>query len=1493
MAMKPRTFRRVVLLGSLAALVLIGALGYFVVRPMITQHKLGAMRTDGLAAAEAGDYPEATKLLGRYLSSGQDYEPELLLAFARARLKVTSPDGGHIRAAVKAYRDYLIRVPDDVEASQELLPLFNMMGLYVEAKSLAQDLRTKLGDTRIESIRQELLARKGLGENNDTFGPLLKEAAEHKDASFGDLITYADWLRAHGQGGEAITFINGRLALEPDAIGTRLASVWYSILDSDQVGTAEGEEQLLNDLVAALGLDPKSGDWIDGPVPYGAGVAEFADRFLNRLQRQDLSLKIRLAAAELSDDITSAVWAARRLYWSRQDDRLDALDLKTEDGEPIADVVGYQILAAMRHDDAAHLAALKEKLTAIRLDFRARAWQALFDGVELMDEGKSVEARPKIRHALELYPSEPSFHMAMGNLQWSHGRLDDARDEWIKANQLANGNDYGRGQVGPLGWVEPMVRLIDAYSRSNRLPETVEYLQELTRVAPKSPLTNTIVLKSFAALARNNNLSRDAVRAVLDQYELQEKEYTPEYRALIAPQIATLYASQGSKDQTDRAASMIRDALILLKDSPQWSALLPDLLDVDQHYHLGVAQKAGLDIEQVATQSPTAALRYAMGVFEKTGEVDKGLAVIEDGQGDDPYAWELVRAKYLDATGDERAMKAWENLRAQNPDNISLLYEIAESKAYMIHVDKVNEVINTIIEKTSTAGDTLPARLRLAQAAAIVAKEQTSESKQKALEIVRAVVAIDPGNIKARNMLGRLLEMQPNPDYAGAIRQYMTIARQIEGRGAQVYLLQAVDLSFKSNDLDSARQYLLEFNTRYPDDYENLPLVARRLVNIGMPDQAIDIYQRIYRNSGDRETGVDAGLALVDLYYTQDRPAQGRAMLSDLSTIDALSSDQLAELAGQFTRHGEKDEGDRLAHDGQRYGLDEYESAVAYAKYAQRFVSAEEYVRVLGELVEAHPDQTEGWKMLITHLVRTNQYEQAQERLAQARKHIEFGDEFNTLEALAQGEPTSVSDLLGQLGDDSNPIKARAATLVDNYNKGAPNQTSQQRIAILTAMLDELPDFSPLQTFALSQLSELPIDPAILAQLADRAVRSDPTNIAALRVGANAYLRASMPIDAIRLARIWRANALGSTVESDLVTAQAMAQTGDFTQSVQALEPYITGAIQNPDTPISQEVLYAYSFAKLRSGEKPAATAARLEPLLAEHASIRTRVWLTLAVVAVPDAKDGAQWISTVTEYAQPDEMAQIASAWVSLADRHQAWEPEYAQAAIAILEPSPAAQEPGDPAVLGTLAQAYTILARGTQEPDQKKQAYGTAVTYMMRASKADPSNLAYLLQGASLATEGGDYTQAEALYRDLLAKDIANPQLVASFKNNLALVIETLYTDDSRLNEAMELAQQATDTVDAPTFWGTRGWIELALKQAPKAEESFRHAIGLDDTDAEGWVGLAISLGQQGPDRAQDAQQAFDRVLRLDQDGKLSDELRNRIRKQGLAPWPAQLTS
>jgi len=1495
MALKPRTFRRVILLGSLASIILILGFGYFVIRPWQAQRTLDSMRIDGMAAAQAGDHVTASALLSRYINRTDDPDPEVLLAFARSRVKYQASDSGHIRLAIRNYRAYLAIVPDDVEVSKELLPLFNFAGMSLEAKQLADSLRTKHNDHSIEVIREELIARKELDADDPAIEPLFITSTGHEGARFQDLYHYAVWLNKQGRHDDAVAFIETRLEQHPGDVDTALTAFWVQITGPGGLDSAF-VDSYIEQLTTVLGLDPQTGQWVAEHDYLSPEIVAFVDWIFNGFGRPDLSLAVRLESARTVKDAGSMMWAARRLYWNNDFDTLWSLDVNDADGLAVPDVLAYQILAHRKSEqkDDEGTVALMDQLKEVELDFRGDAWVKLFEGLDLFDAGQSVLARAKIKEAITIYPSDPMFYLAMGDIYAKHGRITQAKDEWVQAQNMV------MQMVGNVRWMDPSLRIINAYTKAGRMIEAIEFVDRLViKIAPQNPVSTMIWLQSYAAMARTNDLDRSMIENILTRFEGAANVLTSEQQAFISPQIATLYAAVGRKDDAKRVLSEA------IATSPDQSVLL-DMLEIDQRYELGIAENANIDTSTLAGASPRSALRYALNAFAQSQDIEPGLEIIEQGlkaASDDEqgYRWAVVRARYLDTSNDPRAVDAWSELRAAHPDDIELLYQIVESNSAKGNLDLVNEIIDEIVNKTSTEGQALPSRLRLAKAAAIIQGNPTRKSRDRALEIVRGVVTSEPRSIEARNMLGRLLALKPapglsedesfEPDIDGAIDQFVTISRQLKGRAAQNYLLGAIDLSFENNTPDVTRQYLLEFDTKFADDYERLASVARRLENINDLDNAASIYQRVYRNTQSASQMIDAGLSLVNVYNAQNERASVLALLEDLRNEPEMSEEQLVKLASLHTKNGYQPEGDEIAQAGERYGLDPIESKMVYAMYARAFVSAEAYETALKEVVELDPTNEEAWTLLIRRLVREQRFDEAQEFVAKATAQLPENKDLKALTILARGELKSAAELLESGVVDSNEFIVEAVNRVDEFMTAKKSNTPpEERVKMLISMLEDFAEFAPVQRFALGELSVMNVDPTLVARYADKAGRTMPSDSQILKIAGQAYLRASNPSDALRVARLWRANSVGTPLEPDLILAQALILLEDFDGASKTLAPYVTGALNDPTGQSNAMLLHTYTHAKLMLGEDPQAAAARLEPLLTNEDRMARRVWLNLATGSVPTAPEAARWIEQYAQSAIPEEMPALANTWLVLIERFDAQDPTYAQAGIDILEPI-VQGEPENLDALNTLARLTASLARVTQDDEAKANLYRQAAAIMDKADAVDSENPAFLAQSAIFETLAEDYASAESKYRTLIDRGIPPGRFEATIQNNLAMLIERQAKGDQALAEALELSTKATDAVGIASFWGTRGWIELAMNKLDDAESSFQKAIDQSSESLEGWVGLAIVQHQLGDDRSADASSSFERVMALVGSGSLSDDLMNRLQTQGDDQWSAVL--
>ena len=1484
MRMKPRTFRRVVLLGTLGGVAVLGLFGYFVVRPWQNHRQLEQMRISGVDAYEQGDYIEAVKQLGRYNKNTENADPELILKFARARLKFQANDGGHVYAAMQAYRDYLREVPDDREAKRELLPLFNRLGMFVEAQALAEELVADAEQPDIEVLRNLFDAMSQQLAREEKLRPVIEQIYAHPESTYSDADLYYRWLAGSGRADEIPALIEARAQQYPDRLDEQLL-----LFQNSQIAGLSNNE-VLSEISGMIGLDPQTGVWADDAPELSPGVAYGLSRLYNMLLRHDLSMEVQLRSAVENGDYPSVAWSARRLYWAGEDERLWSLDIKTENGEPDPDVVGYQYLAALRAEDEEREQKSIEQLDRVVLDRRGNAWREFIKGETALREDRLVDARIAFTAAHEIYRIEPMFHYRLGEVHQRHGRMNEAIEQWLLSNRVTNG-DLGTGsRMEMMGWIDPLVRIIEAYTAQDRLVEATEYIDELERVGANSTRAAFVALQSRALLAQRGELPRDSALRFVENWERVRASLTPNERAIIAPMSATILAMMGERLA---AGDELRAALPFAQENEK---LMVELIDVDARYGLGIADAEGIGLDAITVSTPGSALRVALRVAERAGDTDAGLRVIrtareQDNTGDG-FSWDRVEAQYLDARADDRARAIWERMLEQRPDDIELLISAAESRAYASDLEAIDRLIARITELSSTAGKTPPNRLRLARARAMITGEgsRTRTNRDGALEVVRSVVTAEPTNIKARELLSNILSMRSDPgvaeserfdpDPAGAVEQYVALSRQLSNRGAQSYLLRAVEQAFKLGEDDQARSLLREFVTRFDGDWASLLQAAERYENLGDLEDAARTYERILGNT----QSVRAAISLAELRFKQGRTDEGRQLIQQIADQDGLTPGQVLQLASLQFRYGNKAEAERLANDGERYGLTPAQARLLYARYASLHATDDELLAALRESVTLDPALAQSWKMLIQKLIELQRFEDAQRTLAEALETIENDAEMSRLAVLVSGSPQDYQQLLTLPGIENNPRLRQAVELVTAYEELDDQTSLDDRVQRLVDLVDRFQEIAAVQTYAVRQINALPVNPAIKAVLAEKALRNTPGNDEMMRIAGESYLRANGPEQALRVIELWRANALQDTLLSDAIAARAHLQLQQYDEAVQLTQPHLETAYSSVSIPVYREVIDANTIAKLRTGADPETTVERIRPLLGEDRDLRSRVWLGLASGVVEDHQIGAAWIRDAEEVSDDDDRLALGGAWVALAFAHGQWNPEYAQRAMSYLEPLSEADSP-DPRVLMLLARANVILARADSDPGMNSDHYARAVSLMRRVSEQDPSNLVPLLDGAQYASEGGLHEQAKPIYEQLLAFDLQDPGLKAMVLNNLAMTALRMGETGNKASQIRSYVQQATDlqSTVAP-YWGTRGWFELDQGELEAAEGSFRTCINLDQSGAEGWVGLAVTLHKAGEDRADEFETALQRVREVVADNELDADLRLMLDRHGL---------
>lgn len=1483
MPMKPRTFRRVVLLGSLGAIILMLAFGYFVVRPWQNQRQLEAMRTDGLAAYNAGNMLEAEKLLGRYKNNAENPDAEVFLRHAQAREVCEVPDYGHIAVAIDSYREYLRRVPDDIEVKMDLLPLMNNWGMYVEAEALAGELIEKHGIDTIEVTEELNYALSRQEAPPEKREPVLLALFEHPDRDFDQMSQYLGFLASQGRQDESDQVLDAMLQANPDGINERILGFQRSAILDDL-----DDQTVLDELSAIIGLDSESNEWHQDAPSLSAGAARHLARIYNAISRPDLSTTVQARVAQESGDRYLTIWSARRLYWSDRDEELNALEIETDNGEPDPDVLGYQYLSAVRANNTERATQLEQQLRDIQYDRRAPAWIALIDGEAASEESRFIDARLSFQNAIDWYPNEPTIRLRVGQQHLNEGRFQDAIEQWRYSSEFANGRVGADSRLDVNGWSDPMIRIVSAYSGQDRLLEALDYIIELERIAPKDQRTIAIVLETKTELARRGELPYSMGARFLEVWETVSEDLDPRNRAAFAPNAAIIFAAMNKKDM---AREEVRRALEIAGDDGQ---LVAELLEVDDLYQLGAAASVGFDSSSATRSSPLAAMRAAISAYQSSGDFEAGVRVIQEGldlaSESDKEAWERVLISFVDEYDPVRAVPLWTEMLESHPDDLEVLYFAIESNAIGSDLNQVDALIQRVTQLTESEGKVPPARLRLARANAMVAQPDSRNrtNRAQALEIVRAVVAAEPLHTKARNMLGRLLALPPSPgldaeerytpDYEGAIEQYRTLARQLSGRAAQNYMLECVDLAYRRlGDARLAGSLLDEYSAMFGDEVVALSPAATRYENIGQDDKAASIYERLI----EQQNSPGAMLSLAELRLKQKMHGAAKALLAQASGLDELNARDLLNLAGLYVRAGNLPEGELIASSGERYGLEPVESLLTEAKFAELYLTPEEELRVLEQAVAAHKNSLPVWKQIIRRTLEYGDVEKSQSLYAQSRTLVKEDAELARLGVLTRGAPQTAMEMLELPGMQNSPILRQALERVEAYSTLPENTDPQVLLGHLRLLVDDFPQIEAVQVYAVEQLARLQISANVIAEISEQALRNVPSNTSIMGIAGESHLRANNPDAAIRVIDLWRTNSLETTIIANAIRARALIQKNDLEGAEQELEPFIDLAYQTPSDPVSREMLDAYSFVRLSLGEDPSLTAQRLQPLLATNDEIRTRVWLNLASNAIKNPDVGADWIRIAADYSKEEDSIYLANAWTTLAFTHAKWDSAYALESLALVEPMIEQTEDVIPHIYTVAARAHLILARDSEDPTEASHQYEQVVDLMLEAAQADPTNLMPKLDAARYAREGRFFDRTISIYEQLLGMEIPNDGLNAMISNNLAMTMIRAGIQVGQRSRVQQLVQNATEMQSqVPSYWGTRGWVELELGELRDAYNSFKTSIRLNAVNPEGWVGLTIVTRALGDEFADESEDALQRVRGYAESSQLDDELIDLLR-------------
>ncbi len=1485
MGIRPKTARRLALIGALAGIVVVGGGAVLTVPGWQRARQIESFKRNGLEAHRDGNHQEAVRMLNRHTSAvgEENVEPVVLLSLARSQAESEARRDNHFNVAITRYLAYLRLEPDDLAARRELLSTYVKAQRWGEAVDLAERINAFAAPsdaTEFQAARDEWNARRRLDPEDERLLALEEMLLTAGAPSFKDAwAIYNFRARLSGDVYQPFGSMRRYAEASPGSPGARIVEIIEPPAPDSELGDAEQRElfgRSVEDIKAFLGLDGDAGT--PGLVALDEeGLAQAVAGILD-------SVALPAFAAEVLSQSLSGEQAsenrdqlARRLYWLGAYEPLAAIDVPDGDEARSIDTLGYQALAANREQDEERTNALQRELESVSFSYKAKSWLDALAADRALMEGDLPAARAAAKSAVERYETEPTFRLLYANAHSRMGFVSEALAQWDAATRAA----------GSIPWDEPVANRVLALFQDDRRQEARALLREffvqdrfagsfaLRRLSLRIDSTMFLqglisVPEAVNAAARGEAIHVEVSRVMGEGVDLADIDLS----------LARIYGRLGENEEATRVLSRVIA-------SPHAARYFADVRRIDERFGLGLAAAGGQPALPESIQDPVAAFQIALTYCESVGRsgapgfearVDESAAWLGAMAGsapeDDRAAWLFARARFIEATRPEDASPLWRAAMEADPENLELLREVVWAQELGSDLSFVDQAIEQIRQLTLSQGRTLPAYLRLARAKAIIGDRPNRAQRDQALGIIRSVVAAEPQNTRARNMLGNLLAAESAPihtepedrfdaDIDGAIDQFQSIAAAIPGNGAAPYYIRIMELADRAGDSDRSQRAVRDLLETVRADAETMRAIAGSMRNAGEGDTAARLIESYFIEAAGPER-VLSGLVLAETYTVLRRDDDAKRVLSELAVSAGFDAAQLSDLAIRLQQNGMTDQVESLFENARRGGMDAGIINAARAELLARFAPIDEALAGLDTIARADPGNPEVWRVLVRTLIEAQRLEIAKDRIDEALAANPGDRTLELYEARLSGD---LDVLVGRTLADLEAFGGRrdsqvALEAIRDFELRRESLDRDQALDELRSLTDRFSRLGAAVSYTLTERDALGEDMSTLVADATSAARSFPDQPSILRVATKASIAMGEHESGAEFALAWRALAEGSRREPDLYAAEAFQSMGLDDRAIALTEPYVADAIENPREPLNQAALTLHGSSMMRAGR-----GSEVRALFAPPASIdpgfRATVWVRLGSRWSIDEEMAFDWLDAAEGWGSEGIELVIAQGWADAARRFEARRVEMLTRALRMAE---RAQERDRSDLEAVMTRAGVLRALGIVDLGSEGGWNRRAEEAYLEADRIAPENLNFLFQAARSAEDDGRHPDAERHYRSMLQRPNCTGDFAAGVRNNAAMaIVRQLESDPGRLADAAGFIGAAIETRSSPAFLSTRGWVRYLSGDLDGAAGDFRARVQSDPGNAASWAGLALS--ERGPDASptEASREAWGRALQF----------------------------
>lgn len=1271
--MRLKDKRRLILAGVTLVVLALGLFSFLVVRGWQVDRQTDNYLAQAQASLDAGDHYNALGSAAQFIKRSPKDDPrfaDALLIYAESRRSIEEADGRHLRDAKSFYEQYLARRPDDAKAQQTLLELYNQCGYFAEARDLAlRMLGPEVARARSEPGEGGVAIKAALAKVERSQVPVLREGAQALLANKETRDPLLDYmlqrllelepLDLHGNVQRIGFLVQTQRKAEARALGKEIVEKHAGHPIACMVGAvARQVDPAPADHMAALallsqaaGIDPASAERVGTPAYADAETAGYLVSILDGYAAFEHSLAVLRDGADRLKDSRLSAQLVRRLW---QEDNHDAIERRCADLDPAspevhADVLGFRALSLMRSGKPKPALEIAAALKRREGDYRATAWSKVIPIFDAADPAKPADAVATLQAVIKSTGRrEPVFLGLLAESLASLGLSDEARKAWAEA----------AASPAAASWPTPWMRTAETLLAEGRAEEAAEAATRALRIAPTRVVVNLVWFEAQAARIQKGSGSGPSASEVLAsligaERSLAAMSPTPTTAHLIErmlPPKVTLLVHTGRRDE---AKSTVLTALE--GPRPLTVDTLQRLAAVSARERLGIEAQCISAAEAVAGSSLSVAFTRALELAA-AGQSKEGLARLTAAAAANPAdpAGAIAIARYKERTGDSTALAAWTELGARHPDSLAVQQAILASPAAAsdaAFIDATIERYASILgPATAGADDTLA---RTARARALLHGTPSRADRDKAVGILAAVVAAQPGNIDAKLMLASALSISDpargiTPDLPRATSQLID-ASNIDPRSAPI-ALELARLYQVQGEFNLARDILNRVASDGAIAPEIRTVAAELLIAQGETPAALRTLQDVANARGEH---APAGLLvlLAESYISQRQEQLGHAIYERLADGAAADPESIYMTARYYAIQGDAPRAEAVLAKLDQIKLDPGVKEFVLARLAAdrgRPDAVERYAAA----VAAAPARADIWREFAGYHLRRGQFSQAAE-VAQRGVAAVPGDRGLTV-LLEQARTLAAGDPDPDIAELTRVLALGAAPSTDpmaEYTRAVQDAKSTgdfRTVDGLARLADRFNTSGQFQLFIARRL--IGLSPERAANLASRAMDANPGDPAVAKGAAEVYLALGRFEDLLVAAAAWRERDISRSPEPDLAIAEAQLRLGRIEDGLRTLATRLEGAVKSvadkTGDVMAPRIVNINTRLLVARGELSAARRL-VEPLLPSSKDMRIFT-LDIAASEIRSADEAIKWIDLVRGSIPPDAIEELLIAATS-----------------------------------------------------------------------------------------------------------------------------------------------------------------------------------------------------------------------------------------------------